>query len=99
MCKYEMDPTSIVEATERTRFCPQMDGRTDGQTDGRRETSIPTFQLRWSGGMINTIKILSGTLERDAYIDYKSTVVTLMDWCPRQQALPGVDQGQRIKIY
>ena len=26
-CKYEMDPTSIVEGTERTRFCPQMDRR------------------------------------------------------------------------
>ena len=28
MCKYEMDPMSIVEDTERTRFCPQTDGRT-----------------------------------------------------------------------
>ena len=37
---------SIVEDTERTRFCPQMDRRTDGQGD----TSIPPFQLRWSGG-------------------------------------------------
>ena len=25
MCKYEMDPTSIVEDTERTPFCPQTD--------------------------------------------------------------------------
>ena len=25
MCKYEMDPTSIVEDTEWTRFCPQTD--------------------------------------------------------------------------
>ena len=25
MCKYEMDPTSIVEDTEQTRFCLQMD--------------------------------------------------------------------------
>ena len=29
MCKYEMDPTSIVEDTERTRFGLQTDGRTD----------------------------------------------------------------------
>ena len=28
MCKYEMDPMRIVEDTERTRFCPQMDRRT-----------------------------------------------------------------------
>ena len=46
MCKYEMDPMSIVEDTERTRFCPQTDRRTDGQGD----TSILPFQLRWSGG-------------------------------------------------
>ena len=28
MCKYEMDPMSIVEDKERTRFCPQTDRRT-----------------------------------------------------------------------
>ena len=28
MCKYEMDPMSIIEDTERTRFCPQTDRRT-----------------------------------------------------------------------
>ena len=28
MCRYEMDRTSIVEDTERTRFCPQTDRRT-----------------------------------------------------------------------
>ena len=46
MCKYEMDPTSTVEDTEGTGFCPQ----TDRQTDRQGETSIPPFQLRWSGG-------------------------------------------------
>ena len=46
MCKYEMDSMSIVEYTERTRFCPPTDSRTDGQGD----TSIPPFQLRWNGG-------------------------------------------------
>ena len=44
ICKYEMDPTSIVEDTERTRFCPQTERRTDGRTDGQTD-----FQLRWSG--------------------------------------------------
>ena len=29
MCKYEMDLKSIVEDTERTRFCPQTDRRTN----------------------------------------------------------------------
>ena len=50
MYKYEMDPMSIVEDTERTRFCPQTDRRTDGRTDrrtdGQGDTSIPPFQLR-----------------------------------------------------
>ena len=46
ICKYKMDPMSIVEDTERTRFCPQTDGRTDRQG----ETSIAPFQPRWSGG-------------------------------------------------
>ena len=58
MCKYEMDPMSIVEDTERARFCPQTDRRTDGQTDrrtdtqtdGQGDTSTPPFQLRWSRG-------------------------------------------------
>ena len=53
MCKYEMDPMSIVEDTEWTRFCPQTDRQTDGRTDGQGETSIPPFQLRWSRGYNN----------------------------------------------
>ena len=48
MCIYEMDPLSIVEDTEQTRFCAQ----TDRWTDGQGETSIPPFQLPWSGGII-----------------------------------------------
>ena len=51
MCKYEMDLMSIIEDTEQTRFCPQTDRRTDGQGD----TSIPPFQLRWSGGYNDSI--------------------------------------------
>ena len=41
MCKYEMDLASIVEDTERTRFCRQTNRRTDGQG----ETSIPPFNF------------------------------------------------------
>ena len=37
MCKYEMDPMSIVEDTEWKWFCPQ----TDRWIDGQGETSIP----------------------------------------------------------
>ena len=33
MCKYEMDLASIVEDTERTRFCPQIHQQTDRRTD------------------------------------------------------------------
>ena len=49
MCKYEMDPMSIVEDTERTRFCPQTDRRT-------RWNQYTPFQLRWSGGYNNAIR-------------------------------------------
>ena len=59
MCKYEMDPMSIVEDTERTRFCPQTDrqtdGRTDGQTDGQTDKVIPVyppFNFVEAGGII-----------------------------------------------
>ena len=47
MCKYEMDPMSIVEDTEWTRFCPQ----TDRHTDGQGETSIPPFNFVEVGGI------------------------------------------------
>ena len=43
MYKYEMDPTSIVEDTERTRFCPQTDRRTDRQTDGQTDKVKPVY--------------------------------------------------------
>ena len=43
MCKYEMDPMSILEDTERTQFCPQTDRRT-------RWYQYTPYQLRWSGG-------------------------------------------------
>ena len=50
MCKYEMDPMSILEDTERTRFCPQTDRRTDGRTDRRTRwyqyTSLSTSLKR-----------------------------------------------------
>ena len=54
MCKYEIDLASIVEDTERTRFCLQTDrrwdGQTDRQTDGQGETRFTPLQLHWSGG-------------------------------------------------
>ena len=31
--KYEINPASFLEDTERTRFCTQMDRRADGWTD------------------------------------------------------------------
>ena len=47
MCIYEMDPASIVEETERTQFCPQTDGQTNGRTDDVKPV-YPPFQLGWS---------------------------------------------------
>ena len=41
MCKYEMDPTSIVEDIERTRFCPQTDRWTDRRMDDVKPVDPP----------------------------------------------------------
>ena len=51
MCKYEMDPMSIVE--ERTRFCPQM---TDGRTN-KVKPVYPPFNFVEAGGMIKKINV------------------------------------------
>ena len=48
ICKHEMDPTSIVEDTERTRFCPQ----TDRQTD-KVKPVYPPFNFVEAEGIIN----------------------------------------------
>ena len=67
MCKYETDPTSIVEDKERTRFCPQTDRWTDGQTDGQTDKVKPVYPpfkfgeagglkmaWRWTGAIFRT---------------------------------------------
>ena len=47
MCKYEMDPASIVEDTERTRFCSKTekwtDLQTERQTDGETDKVKPVY--------------------------------------------------------
>ena len=42
MCKYEMDPTRIVAATERTRDLGQTDGATDERMDRRTDEQSET---------------------------------------------------------
>ena len=37
--------TGIVEVTERTRFCPEIDGETDRQTDRRTDDMKPVYPL------------------------------------------------------
>ena len=59
MCKYEMDPSSIVADTGRTRFCQQTDrrtrdGHTDGRTDGQGGTSMHPFNFVEARSMINS---------------------------------------------
>ena len=51
MCKYEMDPMSFVEDTERTRFCPQTDRRMDGRTD-KVIPVYPPINFVEAGGII-----------------------------------------------
>ena len=43
MCKYEMDPTRIVEDTERKLFCPQKD---------KVKPVYPPFNFVEAGGII-----------------------------------------------
>ena len=73
MCKYEMDPASSVEDSERTRFCPQMDRWTDGRTDGptRWNQSTP-LQLHWAGG------IKSSGLSKEILFCYDLHCVSVM---------------------
>ena len=44
--KYEMDPASIFEETEQTRFHPQMDGQTDNM-----KPVYPFFNFVEAGGI------------------------------------------------
>ena len=48
MCIYEMELVSVVEDTEQTPFCPQMDRRTNGQKDNVKPVYPPSTSL--SGG-------------------------------------------------
>ena len=43
MCKYEMDPTNIVEDAERAHFCPQTDRCMDGQIDRQMDMMKPVY--------------------------------------------------------
>ena len=45
VCKYEMDPTSNMGDTERTKFGLQTDGEMNRRMDGQSETSIPLSTL------------------------------------------------------
>ena len=50
MCKYEMDPTRTVGATEQTRDAARTDGRTDGRMEWNKYTPQ---QLHCAGGIMS----------------------------------------------
>ena len=52
MCIYEMDLASIVEDTERTRFCPQTDGQMDRRMDNMKPIYPLSTLLKWGVIMI-----------------------------------------------
>ena len=58
MCKYEMDPASIVEDTERTWFCPQTDRRADRQMDKVKPIYL-LFNFVEVGGIVSNIGIIA----------------------------------------
>ena len=93
MCKYEMDLASTVEVTERTRFCPQMDGQNDGRTSWNQYAPTSHFQLHWSGGCNNipspiSLRKFNGhfilLLFNRIWWQYRSTLVELC----KQSVLP-----------
>ena len=75
MDNYAMDPASIVEATEWTQFCPQTDRRIHRRTDGQGETSIPPFQLRWSGGYNKVIFITAVLSPQNGYTKKHTCII------------------------
>ena len=67
ICKYEMDPISIIEDTDRTWFCPQTDRRTDGRTDQRTDGQMdkvkpvyPPFNFVEVGASVYTTHYSNG---------------------------------------
>ena len=79
MYKYEMDPASIVEDTEQTRFCPHTDGRTDGQTV--KVKPVYPLQVRGGWGVIaNPFKIKFGPVTPDLRKHSDSTVTKQIQW-------------------
>ena len=83
MCKYEMDPMSIVEDTERTRFCPQTDRRTDGQTD-KVIPVYPPINFVESGGIIIFALKLSWSSGRCYHNQNQMTHISQTSYCLHQ---------------
>ena len=71
MCKYELDPASIVEVTEWTRFCTQTDGQTDGRTTWNQYSP---FQLHWSGDYNDVDPELTSLAPQRCSCDLKSLI-------------------------
>ena len=108
MCKYEMDPMSIVEDTERTRFCPQTDRQTDGRmdrrTDGQGDTSIPPINFVEAGGIITSVSMVlskySIFFARSAHISgmWRICVKSYHDWIVEGGAVKLSDSGGHLNI-
>ena len=78
MCKYEMDPMSIVEDTEWTRFCPQTDRRT-------RWYHYTPYKLRWSGGYNNLkiywlVSFLTCMVKEGFHKQFNERFVEIISW-------------------
>ena len=77
MCKYDMDPASIVEDTEQTRFDLQMDRQMEGRMDLRTDKVKPVYPLNFVGGgynklmwQVSTLLVGSYTVSDDFYTQY-----------------------------
>ena len=83
MCKYKMDPASIVEHTERTRV--SLDRQTDRQTDRRADKVNPVYPthnfVREGGGICLKLSenvCFVQTLQQIAEIGYRGISLTFV---------------------
>ena len=68
MCKYKMDPASIVEDTERVVTICSTDGRIDGRTDGQTKTNyMPPPSTSLAGGIKRVVDCVWFIITTESY--------------------------------
>ena len=83
-----MDPMCIVEDTERTRFCPQTDRRTEGKGDNSIPPPPPfSTSLKRGGGIINGYQN-SFSPVKEWSVDTKNWWLNMLSWVLLAESMP-----------